>query len=138
MANPKVFFDANILLYTDDPRYPEKQEIARTLIEEHLVRGTGAVSLQVLGEYFHNARRKMQLDVPLASQRVRFFAKFLRLQPSLDDVFAAIDLHQLHEFAYWDAMIVRSALRCGCRTLYAEDMQHGRRIGDMEIVNPFL
>jgi len=138
MANPSVFFDANILLYTDDPRFPDKQKIAVDLIEQHQLKRTGAVSLQVLGEYFHNARRKMNLDISVARQRTIFFSKLLRFQPSLDDVFAAIDLHHLHHFAYWDAMIVRAAIQTGCRTLYSEDMQHVRKIHNVEIVNPFI
>jgi predicted nucleic acid-binding protein len=138
MANPSVFFDANILLYTDDPRFPDTQKIAVDLIEQHQLKRTGVVSLQVFGEYFHNARRKMNLDVSVARQRTVFCSKLLRFQPSLDDVFAAIDLHQLHHFAYWDAMIVRAAIQTGCRTLYSEDMQHVRKIHNVEIVNPFL
>jgi predicted nucleic acid-binding protein len=138
MANPSVFFDANILLYTDDPRFPDKQKMAVDLIEQHLMKRSGAVSLQVLGEYFHNARRKMNLEVSVARQRTAFFSKLLRYQPSLDDVFAAIDLHQLHHFAYWDAMIVRAAIQTGCRTLYSEDMHHMLKVHNVEIVNPFL
>jgi predicted nucleic acid-binding protein len=138
MANPSVFFDANILLYTDDPRFPDKRQIAIDLIERHYTKKTGAVSLQVLGEYFHNARKKMHLDIPVARQRTLFFSKLLRFQPALDDVFAAIDLHQLHQFAFWDAMIVRAAIQSGCRTLFSEDWQHARRIQNVEIVNPFL
>ena len=35
-------------------------------------------------------------------------------------------------------VIVASARGAGCDTLYIEDMQHGRTIGDLTIVNPFL
>jgi predicted nucleic acid-binding protein len=138
MANPSVFLDANVLLYTDDPRYPEKREIAVRLVEQHVTQKTGAVSLQILGEYFHNARRKMNLDVRLARQRVTFFSRLLRFQPNLNDVFAAIDLHQFHHFRYWDAMIVHSAVQCGCRILYSEDMHSGHIIDNLKIVNPFV
>jgi predicted nucleic acid-binding protein len=131
MANPSVFLDANVLLYTDDPRYPEKREIAVKLVEQHVTQK------QVLGEYFHNARRKMNLDVQLARQRVTFFSRLLRFQPNLSDVFAAIDLHQFHHFRYWDAMVVHSAKQCGCRILYSEDMHSGHIIDDLKIVNPF-
>jgi predicted nucleic acid-binding protein len=40
--------------------------------------------------------------------------------------------------AYWDAMIVRAVTQTGCRVLYSEDLQHGRRFGSTEIINPFL
>jgi len=134
----KVFFDANILLYSDDPRSLSKQKIAVELIEKYQRNRNGAVSLQVLGEYFHNARRKMGLDVATARQRTQFFARLLRYESRLDDVYAAIDLHQLHQFSFWDAMIVRAAVQCGCSVLYAEDMHHGMRVHGVEIANPFL
>ena len=35
-------------------------------------------------------------------------------------------------------VIVVSAIEAGCDTLYTEDMQHGRTIGKLAIVNPFL
>jgi predicted nucleic acid-binding protein len=35
-------------------------------------------------------------------------------------------------------LIVASALGGGCDILYCEDKQHGRSIGGLGIVNPFL
>jgi predicted nucleic acid-binding protein len=55
----------------------------------------------------------------------------------VDDVLAAIDLHRLHQLSFWDALIVRSAIKSGCRRIYTEDLQHGRRYDGVEIVNPF-
>jgi predicted nucleic acid-binding protein len=34
--------------------------------------------------------------------------------------------------------MVRMALRSGCSVLFTEDLQAGRRIDGLEIVNPFL
>jgi len=138
MASPKVFFDANILLYTDDPRYPERQRLAFELIRSNLTAKTGAVSIQVLQEYFVNATRKLKIDVLLARQKTEIFSRFQVIQPATDDIFAAIDLHRLHQISFWDAMIVRMALLSGARVLYTEDLQHRRRIDSLEIVNPFL
>ena len=50
---------------------------------------------------------------------------------------AAIDLSINHTIAIWDALIVRAALVADCAVLYSEDMQHGRRIDRLQIVNPF-
>jgi len=138
MASRNAFFDANILLYTDDPRFPLKQKKAADLIELHLISRTGSVSLQVLGEYFHNARRKLKLDASLAKHRAAVFSRLLCFEPKLDDFFAATDLHRLHQITFWDAMIVRAAIQTSSRILYSEDMQHGRRFDGLEIVNPFL
>jgi predicted nucleic acid-binding protein len=50
---------------------------------------------------------------------------------------AAIDLHRLLAINFWDALIVRSAKQAGCAVLYSEDMQGGRDIDGVRIVNPF-
>jgi len=34
-------------------------------------------------------------------------------------------------------LIVRAALRSGCSVLFSEDLQAGRKIEGLEIVNPF-
>jgi len=134
----KAFFDANILLYSDDARFPSKQDTAAQLIESHLRSRTGAVSLQSLGEYFRNATLKLKLDPSFARQRAEFFARFPVYRPLLEDVHAAMSLYISHRVPYWDAMIVQAAIQSGCKTLYSEDLQHGRQINGIEIINPFL
>ena len=42
-----------------------------------------------------------------------------------------------HGFAFYDALIVAAARRCGCDTLLSEDMQDGRTVAGLRIVNPF-
>jgi len=51
---------------------------------------------------------------------------------------AALALARDHGFAFYDALIVAAALEAGCDVLYTEDMQHGRSIAGLSIVNPFL
>jgi len=104
----------------------------------HLRLRTGVVSLQVLQEYFVSATGKLKLNAELAKRRVEVFAKFQVAEPTVEDVLAAIDLHRLHGVSYWDALILRMAKQAGCRVLLSEDMQHGREIDGLKIVNPFL
>ena len=40
-------------------------------------------------------------------------------------------------FAFYDALIVAAALEAGCDTLYSEDMQHGRSVAGLKIIDPF-
>jgi len=138
MASPKVFFDANILLYTDDPRSPELQQISLRLIAQHLDDNSGAVSMQVLQEYFANATKKLKVESSLARQKAEIFSRFQVIQPATNDLFAAVDLHMLHKIPFWDAMILRTAQLAGARILYTQDFQHRRRFDSLEIVNPFL
>jgi predicted nucleic acid-binding protein len=43
-----------------------------------------------------------------------------------------------HALSFYDALIVAAAIEAGCDILYSEDMQHGRTIGGLAIINPFL
>jgi predicted nucleic acid-binding protein len=134
----RAFLDSNILLYCDDSGSPAKQFRALKLVLDHQRQKTGVVSLQVLQEYFVNATRKLGLDVRLARQKIEVFTRFHVVEPSTNDVLAAIDLHLLHGYSFWDSLVIHSASRAGCRELLSEDMQHGQIIDGVRIVNPFL
>ena len=50
----------------------------------------------------------------------------------------AIRLAARYQFAFYDALIVASALEAGCETLLTEDLTHGQIIeGRLTIQNPF-
>jgi len=133
----RSFFDTNVLLYADDKGEPGKQKRALTLIAEHRRSRTGVVSMQVLQEYFVAATRKLRVDAATARRKVELLAEFDVSAPELADILAAIDLHRLHGFSFWDALVVRTAKQSGCTLIFSEDMQDGREIDGIRIVNPF-
>lgn len=135
--NARSFFDTNILVYADDNDVPVKQRRARDLVAEHRRTGTGVVSLQVLQEYFVTVTRKLQVDPRLARRKVELIAEFDVAAPEITDILAAIDLHRLHGFSFWDGLILRAAKQSGCRVLLSEDFQEGREIDGIHVVNPF-
>ena len=48
----KVFVDTNILVYTCDRSEPKKQQQALEVLDQLVSTATGAISTQVLGEFF--------------------------------------------------------------------------------------
>jgi predicted nucleic acid-binding protein len=46
-------------------------------------------------------------------------------------------LHKNHKFSYWDSLIIATAINAGAEILYSEDLQHGRTINNLKIINPF-
>ena len=133
-----TFLDSNILVYADDASSQAKQRRAMDLIREHLLNRTGTVSLQVLQEYFVAATRKCHLDPGLARNKVQIYGTFRLVEPVLDDVLTAIQVHRLHTISYWDALILHTAKKSGCGVVLSEDMNHGQVIDGVRIVNPFL
>jgi predicted nucleic acid-binding protein len=133
----RSFFDTNVLVYADDDDAPSKQRLARDLVYEHRRGGTGVVSLQVLQEYFVTVTRKLKLDPRTARRKVELLSEFDVAAPQVADILAAIDLHRLHGFSFWDALVLRTAQQSGCRVLLSEDFQEGREIDGIQVVNPF-
>ena len=133
----RSFLDTNVLLYTDSSDAPTKRKRALELLGEHRLARTGVVSLQVLQEYFVGATRKLAVDVAVARRKVELFANYHVVILDVEDVLAAIDLHRLHQVSFWDGLIVRAAKEGGCSVLYSEDLQDGRTIDGVRIVNPF-
>lgn len=130
----RVFFDSNVLLYTlarDDPR---------AIVAGSLLLEGGTISVQVLNEVANVARRKLKLpwtDVAdaLAALRVLCAAP---VPLTVATNTAALALADRHQFSFYDALIVASALEAGCTTLLSEDLHHGLLVDDRLVVqNPF-
>jgi predicted nucleic acid-binding protein len=135
--NGRSFFDSNVILYTDDKSAPVKRGRAIDLLAQHRRNGSGVVSMQVLQEYFVATTRKLRVDVAVARRKVELLSEFDVAMPEIADVLAAIDLHRLHGFSFWDALILRMAKQSGCELVFSEDLQHGRSVDGLQIVNPF-
>lgn len=134
----RSFFDTNVLIYADDDADPIKQRLAGELFAEHRRRRTGVVSLQVLQEYFVAVTRKLGANPARARRKVELIAELDVVTPGVSDILAAIDLHRLHGFSFWDALILQSARLGACGVLLSEDFQNDRRIEGLRVLNPFL
>jgi predicted nucleic acid-binding protein len=132
----RSFLDTNVLVYADDNAAPAKQRKAIELVAEHRRSHTGVVSMQVLQEYFVTVTRKLRVEVSIARRKVELLAEFDVASPEISDILAAIDLHRLHKFSFWDALALRTAKQAGCSIVFSEDMQECE-IDGLRIVNPF-
>lgn len=126
------FFDTNILVYAaSDER--EKTKRATELLAQG-----GVVSVQVLNEFANVARRKLAMswkETNVALRAFRLNCQVVVLTIEAHD--AGLALASAHDFSIYDAMIIASAQLAGCKTLFSEDLQDGRKIGGVRIVNPF-
>jgi predicted nucleic acid-binding protein len=129
-----VFLDTNILVYAI------AGNDTRTAQAAALLRQGGVISVQVLNEFANVARRKLRRSWPeiaeaLASLRV-LFPDPRPIGLATHD--AAVGIAARNGFAFYDSLIVASALEAGCLTLLSEDLQDGQVIdGRLTIRNPF-
>lgn len=134
----RVFLDTNVLVYADDLSSPEKRKAAQSIIEDCLLKQSGVLSTQVLQEFFAVSVGKLGVAPEAARRKVELFSSLEVFPIGVEDILGAIDLHRLHGYSFWDSLILRAALESGCTVCYTEDLDHGRQIGGMKIVNPFL
>jgi predicted nucleic acid-binding protein len=78
------------------------------------------------------------VEATIARRKLELLAELDVFVPDVDDVLAAIDVHRLHGLSFWDALVLRAAKEAACTVLYSEDLQPGRSIDGVKIVNPFL
>ena len=120
-------------------RAPDEAAKRRRALEL-LDRDGAALSVQVLQEFYVQATRPTRPDpLPhaIAAGLVAAWTRF-RVQPvSRQIMAAALEITKTHRFSYWDSAIIAAARALGCSELYTEDMQHGREVEGVRIVDPF-
>lgn len=133
------FVDTNVLVYAEDKDAKQKHEIARDLLVRMWDERDGALSVQVLQEFYVTATRKLKrpLSSAKALEIVEQYLTWTVVENTGKLLTGAIDLQQRHHLSFWDAMVVQAALEARCGTLYSEDLNAGQRFGSLVIVNPF-
>lgn len=133
------FVDTNVLLYAHDLSAADKHTKAEALLRGLWDSGCGCLSLQVLQEFYVVVTQKVPrpIEPKEASGLIADLACWRVHIPQAVDILEAIVVQQETSISFWDAMIVRSARALGCRTLWSEDLGHGRAFGGMKVLNPF-
>ena len=134
-----TFVDTNVLVYAHDSTEPAKQRAARWGLEQLWEQRSGALSTQVLQEFYVVATRKMTR--PMSPREAREIVDLytawhvVLIEPSL--ILTASELEERHELSFWDALILEAARVAGATTLLTEDLQEGALIEGITIQNPF-
>lgn len=133
-----VFLDTNVLLYSIStaPAERTKRQRALQLLDADKV----GLSVQVLQEFYVQATRPTRADrLPhdIAAGLISAWTRFRVQSVNMRVLANALQITQAHGLSYWDSAIVAAAQALGCNLLYSEDMQDGRQIGGLTIVNPF-
>ena len=131
------FVDTNILIYAHDGGAGAKHHQAVGLLSRLFGDASGALSIQVLSEFYAAATRKLAMKSEEAEEVIRDLASWTIHRPGHADLLKASRLHRRYKIAWWDALVLNSAMELGCSVLWSEDMSNGQRIGSLVIRNPF-
>ena len=137
----RVFFDTNVLVYCFDSLEARKQSRAKDLLAQALNARQGVVSYQVVHEFCNVASKNRRLNLP--HERILAYVNLVLqpmnlVAPSTELLAAALAIRQENGFSFYDSLILAAAQAAQCQVLYSEDMQHLQRVGNLQVVNPFL
>lgn len=140
-AEDPFFLDTNVLIYAVDEADLAKQQIAVALVREAILSGRGIISIQVVQEFLNVARRKFKQPMTIEQCRGHIrnvLEPLCAYFPSISTMDRALLTIDETSYSFYDALILTAAIESGCRTLYSEDLQHGRKIQGLTILNPFI
>lgn len=135
----RAFVDTNVFGYLFQADEPEKQALAREIVESDQVTRELVLSTQVLQEFYVTVTRKLAEPLPddEASDATRDIGRYtvVRVDPTM--VYDAIALSQRHVISLWDALILRAAIDSGCEVVLTEDLRDGWEVEGVRVENPF-
>jgi len=131
------FVDTNIFVYAHEGGAGHKHDKAVELITRLFDEQAGAVSIQVLSEFYSTMTKKLGMKSEEAEEAIADLGSWTIHRPSHGDVVRACKLHRQHKVSWWDALIIHSASELGCEVLWSEDLAAGQHYGALTVQNPF-
>lgn len=135
----RSFVDTNVLIYAYDLEAGSKHTIAANILRDLWLSGNGALSTQVLQEFYVNVTKK--ITKPLSALEARVIISRYRVwhleENTLDSIIRASEIQERHQLSFWDSLIIAAASKASAGVLLSEDLNHGQIIDGVKIYNPF-
>ena len=134
----KTFVDTNVLIYAHDVDAKTRHETAKSVLHQLWSERNGALSMQVLQEFYVNVTRK--IPHPISKQSARLVVNSYTIwcvECTPGEISMAFRIEDESRITFWDALIVASALKSGASRILSEDLNAGQTIAGIRIENPF-
>jgi len=134
MSGVESFLDTSVLLYLLSEDTAKADRVEELLTHPHVI------SVQVLNEFAAVATRKLAMSFRQVREVLETVRTACEVEPlTVETHDGGLEVSERLRLSIYDAMIVASALKAGCRTLYTADLQHHQLISRrLRVVNPFV
>jgi len=132
----RVALDSNLLIYAE--LEPESEKGTRSAALILRAARDGVIPAQVLGEYLRFVQRRAPAAFEDAMRQATLYQAAFLTPPTTDAVInKASALARAHRMQLWDCVVCAASLDAGAKVLMTEDMQDGRIIDGLRVINPF-
>jgi predicted nucleic acid-binding protein len=133
----RVALDSNILIYAELEPGSEKGKRAADVILG--AARDGVISAQVLGEFLRFVQRRVPASFEDAIRQALLYQAVFLTPATTDTVInKACELARAHRMQLWDCVVCAASAQAGANVLLTEDMQDGRSINGLRLINPFV
>ena len=132
----EVALDSNILIYAElEPESDKGQRAADQILR---VASDCVIPAQVLGEYLRFIQRRAPRAFGDAIRQAAIYRAAFLIPSTTDDVVKiAAEMANAHGLQLWDCVVCAAAAQAGAKVLLTEDMQDGRVLDGLRLINPF-
>jgi predicted nucleic acid-binding protein len=132
----RVALDSNILIYAEVEPDSEKGKHAADLILR--AARDGVIVAQVLGKFLRFVQRRVPAAFDDAVRQALLYQAVFLTPPTTEAVInKASELARAHRLQFWDCVVCAASAQACANVLLTEDMQDGRSIDGLRLINPF-
>lgn len=132
----RIAIDSNILIYAELEPDSDKGTRSADLILRSA--RDGVISAQVLGEFLRFVQRRVPASFEDAVRQAVLYQAVFLTPPTTDVVInEASEMARAHRMQLWDCVVCAASAQAGAKVLLTEDMQDGRIINGLRLMNPF-
>jgi|ERR1043165_2116675 predicted nucleic acid-binding protein len=133
----RVALDSNILIYAELEPESDKGKRAADLILR--AAQDGVIPVQVLGEFLRFVQRRVPAALEEAVRQTSIYQAAFLTPPTTDAVInKASEFARAHQMQLWEGVVCAASADAGAKVLITEDMQDGRVVDGLRLINPFV
>lgn len=136
-GSKSCFADTNLLVYSIDASSSLKRSFSARLLQDLARTGRLVLSVQSLNELYWVGQRKLRVPLPELRATIRDFSPAATAPFDRSTCELAYEVEDETRFSYYDCLLLASALQARCGIFYSEDLQDGRCLDGLRIINPF-
>ena len=133
----RTFLDTNVFLYAFLDQDAAKKPVAARLVSNAIREGNGFISLQVVNEFCNVMVKKSGKALSEILEATKLFGLFPMVDGSLRMTQRALEIRDLYDVQFYDALMLASSEAAGCEEILTEDLNDGQMYGSVKAVNPF-
>ena len=133
-----VFIDTNVWVYALSAQNHAKKTVAVNLIAKSYREDVICVSSQVLKEFANFAFKQTAKSAVEINAMLAKIGSYTFVADTRELIADGVVGKETWQVGFYDALMIAAANKAGCSTIFTEDLNNGRKYGNVTVVNPFV